>query len=100
MVDCLTLWVANALAAWGAEETEAHAREAAAAAARRPGLTVAVTNEVGLGIVPANPLGRAYRDLLGAVNTVWACEADEALFFSAGRALRLLDSADLLEDFR
>jgi adenosyl cobinamide kinase/adenosyl cobinamide phosphate guanylyltransferase len=99
VVDCLTLWVSNALSAWGAAETEAHAREAAAAAAKRSGLTAVVTNEIGLGIVPASPLGRDYRDLLGAVNAIWAREADEALFFSAGRALRLLDSADLLEDF-
>src|SRR5438876_7491840 len=57
VVDCLTLWTANALEAFGAAETEAQATAAGEAAAARSGLTVAVTNEVGLGIVPDHPLG-------------------------------------------
>jgi len=40
-------------------------------------LIVAVTNEVGLGIVPDNALARSYRDLLGRVNTIWAEAADQ-----------------------
>jgi adenosyl cobinamide kinase/adenosyl cobinamide phosphate guanylyltransferase len=52
-------------------------------------LTVAVSNEVGLGIVPDTPLGRRYRDVLGRVNATWAAAADEALFVVAGRVLRL-----------
>jgi adenosyl cobinamide kinase/adenosyl cobinamide phosphate guanylyltransferase len=48
-----------------------------------------VTNEVGLGIVPANALARAYRDDLGRVNAAWVAAADEAYFVVAGRALRL-----------
>ncbi len=90
VVDCLTLWTSNALAAYGAQETEAHAVAAAAAASlRRSGLTIAVTNEVGLGIVPDNALARSYRDLLGRVNAIWAEAAGQVLFFSAGRASRL-----------
>jgi len=50
-----------------------------------------VTNEVGLGVVPATPLGRDYRDVLGRVNAIWADAADEAYFVVAGRALRLGD---------
>ncbi len=93
IVDCLTLWTANALDRLGAEETEARAAAAAGAASARPGLTVAVTNEVGLGLVPGNSLGRAYRDLLGQVNAIWAAAADRALLLLAGRALEL-ESAD------
>jgi adenosyl cobinamide kinase/adenosyl cobinamide phosphate guanylyltransferase len=89
VVDCLTLWAANALARHGPDETEALAAAAADAAAVRRGLTIAVTNEVGLGIVPAVPLARAYRDLLGRVNALWAERADEVLLLVAGRALRL-----------
>ena len=86
IVDCLSLWVANILDTDGVEERgEAAARVAAA----RTGLTVAVTNEVGLGIVPDNALARHYRDVLGRVNAVWAAAADEAYFVVAGRALRL-----------
>lgn len=79
IVDCLSLWVANGGRGDGAVE----------AAAARDGLTIAVTNEVGLGIVPDNALARAYRDDLGRVNAAWAAAADEALFVVAGRTLRL-----------
>ncbi len=88
VVDCLSLWVANILDG-GAAAVEAAAAEAVLAATRRPGRTIAVSNEVGLGIVPATPLGRAYRDVLGRVNAIWAGSADEAFLVVAGRRLRL-----------
>jgi adenosylcobyric acid synthase len=50
---------------------------------------VAVSNEVGMGIVPVNELARAYRDVLGRVNAIWADAADDALFAVAGRVVRL-----------
>jgi adenosyl cobinamide kinase/adenosyl cobinamide phosphate guanylyltransferase len=81
LVDCLSLWVANVL---GAEDDAP--LEAAAA---REGLTIAVTNEVGMGIVPDNALARAYRDALGRVNAAWAAAADEAYLVVAGRTLPL-----------
>jgi adenosylcobinamide kinase / adenosylcobinamide-phosphate guanylyltransferase len=86
VVDCLSLWVANVLER-GA--VEAAATDAARLAAARPGPTIAVSNEVGLGIVPDNELARRYRDALGRVNAIWAAAADEAYFVVAGRALRL-----------
>ncbi|HXF36983.1 MAG TPA: bifunctional adenosylcobinamide kinase/adenosylcobinamide-phosphate guanylyltransferase, partial [Actinomycetota bacterium] len=57
LVDCLTLWVSN-LVHRGAPDREVlrRAGRAAGLAAARPGGTIAVTNEVGSGIVPANPL--------------------------------------------
>ncbi|HKP19221.1 MAG TPA: bifunctional adenosylcobinamide kinase/adenosylcobinamide-phosphate guanylyltransferase [Gaiellaceae bacterium] len=90
VLDCLSLWVAN-LQQQGLDESEilAAGSRAAAIAAERPGLTVTVSNEVGLGIVPPTPLGRAYRDLLGAVNKLWVDAADEAWLVVAGRRLRL-----------
>jgi adenosylcobinamide kinase/adenosylcobinamide-phosphate guanylyltransferase len=75
IVDCLSLWVAN-----GGD---------GAVPALRDGLTIAVTNEVGLGIVPVNALARAYRDTLGRVNAAWVAASDEAYFVVAGRTLRL-----------
>jgi adenosyl cobinamide kinase/adenosyl cobinamide phosphate guanylyltransferase len=75
VVDCLSLWVAN-----GGD---------GAAPMPRDGLTIAVTNEVGLGIVPDNALARAYRDDLGRANAAWVAAADEAYFVVAGRMLRL-----------
>ena len=90
LVDCLTLWAANALeVGWSDDEVERAAGEAAALAAGRPAPTVVVSNEVGMGIVPDTPLGRSFRDLQGRVNTVFAAEADRACLVVAGRALEL-----------
>lgn len=85
IVDCLSLWVANAMAAPDAVDFGV----AAARAAARPGLTLAVTNEVGMGVVPASALGREYRDVLGRVNAIWAAAADRTLLVVAGRTLAL-----------
>ena len=95
--DCLTLWVANLVEAGLADgAVERRAEAAAAAAAARAAPTVAVSNEVGWGLVPAEPLGRRYRDLLGRVNLTWAAAAEVALLLVAGRALPLADPAGLL----
>ena len=89
VVDCLSLWVANLLERDEPEAVEREASAVAGTAAARAGRTIAITNEVGLGVVPATPLGRLYRDVLGRVNTAWVAAADEALLVVAGRALRL-----------
>jgi adenosylcobinamide kinase / adenosylcobinamide-phosphate guanylyltransferase len=98
VVDCLTMWVANALERLDPATVAAAAATAADAAAARDGMTIAITNEVGLGIVPASELGRVYRDLLGSVNAAWANVAERALFVAAGRAFELARAEDLLED--
>jgi adenosyl cobinamide kinase/adenosyl cobinamide phosphate guanylyltransferase len=90
VVDCLSLWTTNLLeAGWKDAEVEEEAEGAAVAAAGRPGTTIAVSNEVGLGIVPVTPLGRRYRDLHGRVNATWAKAADRAVLVVAGRMLEL-----------
>jgi adenosylcobinamide kinase / adenosylcobinamide-phosphate guanylyltransferase len=90
IVDCLTLWVANAFERGvDVDDLLAAAETAAASAAGRSALTIAITNEVGLGIVPATPLGRAYRDALGSVNATWVDASAEAALVVAGRLLRL-----------
>ncbi|HZT46298.1 MAG TPA: bifunctional adenosylcobinamide kinase/adenosylcobinamide-phosphate guanylyltransferase [Gaiellaceae bacterium] len=90
VVDCLSLWVSNLLeAGWADDAVEVEARRVARQAAGRSGLTVAVSNEVGLGVVPVTGLGRRYRDLLGRVNAIWAAEAERALLVVAGRTLEL-----------
>jgi adenosyl cobinamide kinase/adenosyl cobinamide phosphate guanylyltransferase len=97
VVDCLSLWVSNLLLR--GDTPDAVSVEAGACsrlAAGRPGLTIAVTNEVGLGVVPATPLGRAYRDVLGTVNRIWVEAADRAAFVVAGRVLPLDRASDLL----
>jgi adenosyl cobinamide kinase/adenosyl cobinamide phosphate guanylyltransferase len=84
IVDCLSLWVANRLAAQLALD-----EGALDLAVARAGLTISVTNEVGMGIVPDNALARAYRDELGRVNAAWAAAADEAYLVVAGRTVTL-----------
>ena len=100
LLDCLSLWVSNRLLAEG-EAPSSGALDALDAALQREvealltaarvrgGETIVVTNEVGAGVVPATPLGRAYRDLLGRVNQQVAERASRAWLLVAGRALEL-----------
>jgi adenosyl cobinamide kinase/adenosyl cobinamide phosphate guanylyltransferase len=90
IVDCLTVWVANLLGAGEDEDAIVEtARRLVERTRGRPSPTVCVSNEVGLGIVPATPLGRGFRDVLGRVNRVFVERADHALFLVAGRVLPL-----------
>jgi adenosyl cobinamide kinase/adenosyl cobinamide phosphate guanylyltransferase len=99
VLDCLTLWVANLLEA-GTDDGELlrRAERAAVRASARPGFTVVVSNDVGAGIVPVNALARRYRDLLGAVNAVFAAHAARALYVVAGRVLELRDPLEPVLD--
>jgi adenosylcobinamide kinase/adenosylcobinamide-phosphate guanylyltransferase len=90
LLDCLTLWVSNALEDGAADEdVEGEARKVASALASRTAPSVVVSNEVGLGIVPGNALARRYRDVLGRVNVSFAAEAARSFFVVAGRGLPL-----------
>jgi adenosylcobinamide kinase / adenosylcobinamide-phosphate guanylyltransferase len=85
IVDCLTLWVSNLLLAKNKEEKIL--QEAAAMLVRlrkKNGRAILVSNEVGLGLVPANKLGRKFRDIAGRVNQLAAQEADEVFFTISG----------------
>lgn len=97
IVDCLTLWASNTLLA-GDDEAAivAHAERAARAAATRSAPTIAISNEVGLGIVPANDLARRYQDALGRVNQRWAAAAARTLLLVAGRAVALHDPWEVI----
>ncbi len=56
----------------------------------RPGVPlIAVTNEVGSGLVPVTPLGRVFRDLLGRCNQRWAARSESVYLLVAGQALRI-----------
>jgi len=89
VIDCLSLWVSNLLERESGAAVEGLASEAAVLAAAHAGGCVAVSSEVGMGIVPGNALARSYRDVLGRVNAIWAEAADDALLAISGRVLRL-----------
>ena len=64
--------------------------------ARRAGSTLIVSNEVGMGIVPATESGRLYRDTLGRVNARLAAGVDSSILMIAGRFLELNDVGTIL----
>lgn len=93
LLDCVTLLASNILLATESAppaETESAllAELDALLALRREKLPhtplILVSNEVGLGVVPAYPLGRRYQDLLGRANQHLARAADRVLFMVAG----------------
>ncbi|NUS51308.1 MAG: bifunctional adenosylcobinamide kinase/adenosylcobinamide-phosphate guanylyltransferase, partial [Nocardioidaceae bacterium] len=100
LVDCLTLWLTRVLDRHGGwdDETWAGTAEKAVAAeidelvaawrgtSRR---VVAVSNEVGQGVVPASASGRRFRDLMGRLNARVAAESEDVLWCTAGRVTRL-----------
>lgn len=87
LVDCLTLWLTNVMLA-GAD-VEAESESLAGVLARLAGPVILVSNEVGLGLVPTTPLGRAFRDAQGRLNQIVAAGADEVVFLAAGLPLTL-----------
>ncbi len=92
VVDCLSLWVTNELMAdetLTAERLDPLLDEVITAATDRPGPTIVVSNEVGSGIVPDNPLSRSFRDLLGRANQRVAAAADRAVLSVSGRLVEL-----------
>ncbi len=87
LVDCLTLWLSNLMLA-GAD-CEARGAKLCETARRVPGLIILVSNEVGLGLVPDNALGRRFRDAQGRLNQALSSAADRVVFVVAGLPLYL-----------
>ena len=92
LLDCLSLLVSNLLLAHEDDPAPAVEREVAAildTAWERELTLIVVTNEVGMGIVPAYALGRSYRDLLGRANQQVAAAADEVYLVVCGIPVEL-----------
>lgn len=96
IVDCITLLVSNILGQY-ADQTGEHVDaslvekevigeigELIECTNRLDASFIMVTNEVGMGLVPANKMGRLYRDLLGKANQLLAKQADEVYLMVAG----------------
>ncbi|MEV1018737.1 bifunctional adenosylcobinamide kinase/adenosylcobinamide-phosphate guanylyltransferase [Streptomyces sp. NPDC050264] len=100
LVDCLSLWLTYAMdevGAWddaewaggGEKALRAKVAELVDGVRRTRRVLVAVSNEVGSGIVPATASGRRYRDELGRLNAAFAGECEQVLLVVAGQALAL-----------
>jgi adenosylcobinamide kinase/adenosylcobinamide-phosphate guanylyltransferase len=91
VVDCLTIFAANLLEVEGENRDAIERRVAELCTALRSTAcaVVLVSNEVGSGVVPAYPLGRRYRDLLGEINQSVARAADDVVLMVAGLPLAL-----------
>ena len=100
LVDCLTLWLTRVMdrhdawedVTWAATGEKAVAEEVDAlvaawrATSRR---VVAVTNEVGQGVVPDTPSGRRFRDVMGRLNAAVAAHTEDVRWCVAGRVTSL-----------
>lgn len=87
LVDCLTLWLSNLMFAERDPDVEAKRLTRFLGVANYP--VVFVSNEVGLGLVPETPLGRAFRDAQGRLNQVVAAAVPQVVFMAAGLPLWL-----------
>lgn len=97
LVDCLTLWLTallDAAGAWDArpgwrEHLDREVTRLTDAWVTTPVPVIAVSNEVGAGVVPSSTAGRLFRDEQGRLNARLAATADRCLLVVAGRALEL-----------
>ncbi|GAA1561747.1 hypothetical protein GCM10009789_13750 [Kribbella sancticallisti] len=96
LIDCLTLWLARTMddcEVWDdlnrSTAVEQRIEELAAAWSATPRLVVAVSNDVGSGVVPADAGTRLFRDLMGRVNTTISRRSDTVLWCTAGRTVAL-----------
>ena len=90
LVDCITLWLTNLLLR--SDDPRKVLADVNALIALFPALQtplVLVSSEVGMGIVPDNPLARTFRDLAGEANELLAKAADEVYVMFSGLPLKL-----------
>lgn len=87
LVDCLTLWLSNLMHA--ERDVAAETARLCEALKTMPCPVCLVSNEVGMGLVPETPLGRAFRDEQGRLNQRVAETVDRVEFVAAGLPLVL-----------
>ena len=85
LLDCLTLWLSNLLIKWDDDLKVMEEVKLLTGAVKESRTSlILVTNEVGMGIVPADPLARRFRDLAGMANQRIAGIADQVVFMVSG----------------
>jgi adenosylcobinamide kinase / adenosylcobinamide-phosphate guanylyltransferase len=94
LIDCLTIYVANVMGARKRSNSnpKEHIEAVCGAIRASRACVIAVSNEVGSGVVPAYRSGRIYRDFLGQMNQKIAQIADEVVLMIAGVPLTVKDS--------
>jgi len=94
LLDCLTLWVTNMIME-GMEQPEIieKTRSLSDVIKQSDCPVIAVSNEVGAGIVPENKLARMFRDVQGIVNQIVASEMDRVVVTFAGIPMTLKGKA-------
>lgn len=90
IVDCLTLWLSNLLGRGNTDSKILSCTSELMLSARKvQGTVVFVSNEVGMGIVPGDPITRQFRDLAGKMNQHVAEAADAVYFSVSGLPMKL-----------
>jgi adenosylcobinamide kinase/adenosylcobinamide-phosphate guanylyltransferase len=116
LIDCVTMWLSTLLppepdpGSGGERPTvettdwmsaaDAEIERLAAAVAARRAPTIVVSNEVGQGVVPASPAGRAFRDLQGRANQALAARCQRSFLVVAGLVVPLSDPSAPMEELR
>ena len=86
-VDCLTLWLSNLM--FHGRDIDQEVGKLCALLPDLPGHVILVSNEVGMGLVPESPEGRAFRDAQGRLNQAVAAVVESVEFVAAGLPIRL-----------
>lgn len=93
LVDCLTLWLNNLLMEKrDADRIRQETARLVTALQGVAGPVIVVSNEVGAGIVPENPLTRRFRDEMGAINQAIAACADTVVLMVAGIPVKVKEA--------
>lgn len=94
IVDCLTLWLTNLLLSEDVSAPRRASGELLEVLARAPGEIMLVSNEVGLGIIPAPPLARRFADEAGTLHQRIAAVCERVVLMVAGVALEVRGTPD------
>ena len=91
LIDCVGLWISNLLMAnMKIPVIEKRVKELTDSLLKaEASLVIIVSNEVGSGLVPADPVSRRFRDLVGLANQIIAARADEVIMMQAGIPVRI-----------
>jgi adenosylcobinamide kinase/adenosylcobinamide-phosphate guanylyltransferase len=90
LLDCITLWLSNLMLKWDNDSRVMNEVSRLIETVKQSQTSfIIVSNEVGMGVVPAEPLGRRFRDLSGMTNQKLAGFADQVILMVSGIPLFL-----------